>query len=61
MDWRCGSSGRTPALQAQNLEFKPQSNQKKKKKKKSFLKNGQVRHGGHFCNVSSLEAKAGGK
>jgi hypothetical protein len=30
MDWRCGSSGRVPALQC--LQFKLQSHQKKKKK-----------------------------
>jgi hypothetical protein len=31
MGWRCGSSSRAPALQAQNPEFKSQSHQKKKK------------------------------
>jgi hypothetical protein len=31
MAWRWGSSGKTPALQAQSPEFKPQSHQKKKK------------------------------
>jgi hypothetical protein len=31
MDWRCSSSGRTPALQAQSPEFKPQSYYKEKK------------------------------
>jgi hypothetical protein len=30
MDWRCGSSGREPALQVQNPKFKHQSHQKKK-------------------------------
>jgi hypothetical protein len=30
MDWRCGSSGRQPALQVQSLEFKPQCHQKRK-------------------------------
>jgi hypothetical protein len=25
MDWKCGSRGRAPALQAQTPEFKPQS------------------------------------
>jgi hypothetical protein len=30
----CGLSGRTPALQVQSPEFKPQSHKKKKKKKK---------------------------
>jgi hypothetical protein len=34
MDWRCGSSDRIPALQAQSPEFKPQSHQKKRKKRK---------------------------
>jgi hypothetical protein len=33
MDWRCGSTNRAPALQAQIPEFKTQSNQKKKRKK----------------------------
>jgi hypothetical protein len=33
MDWRCGSSGRESALQAQSREFKPQYHKKKKKKK----------------------------
>jgi hypothetical protein len=28
MDWRCGSSGRAPALQMQSPEFKNQSHQK---------------------------------
>jgi hypothetical protein len=28
--WRCGPSGRAPVLQAQSLEFKAQSHQKKK-------------------------------
>jgi hypothetical protein len=28
MDWRCGSSSRTPALQAQSPEFKSQSHKK---------------------------------
>jgi hypothetical protein len=32
MDWRCGSSGRVPALQVQSPEFKPQ-------KKKSAIGN----------------------
>jgi hypothetical protein len=32
MNWRCGSSGTTTALQAQSPEFKPQSHQKKKNK-----------------------------
>jgi hypothetical protein len=32
IDWRCGSTGRAPALQVQSPELKPQSNQKKKKK-----------------------------
>jgi hypothetical protein len=31
MDWRCGSNGRVPVLQAQNSAFKPQYHQKKKK------------------------------
>jgi hypothetical protein len=31
MDWRCGTSDRAPALQAQNPEFKIQSHQKEKK------------------------------
>jgi hypothetical protein len=35
LDWRCGSSNRAPALQAQSSEFKPQS---QKKKKKDFAK-----------------------
>jgi hypothetical protein len=30
-DWRCGSSGRIPPLQAQSPEFKLQNHQKKKK------------------------------
>jgi hypothetical protein len=30
MDWRCGSSGRAPALQEQSLELRPQSHKKKK-------------------------------
>jgi hypothetical protein len=29
MDWRCGSRTKTPALQVQSSELKPQSNQKK--------------------------------
>jgi hypothetical protein len=29
MDWRCGSSGRTPALQAQGSKFKPHCHQKR--------------------------------
>jgi hypothetical protein len=29
MDWRCGSSGGVPALQAQSPEFKLQSHQEK--------------------------------
>jgi hypothetical protein len=33
MNWRCGSSGRVPALQAQNPEFKPESPKKKKEYK----------------------------
>jgi hypothetical protein len=32
-NWRCGSSGRAPALQA-HAEFKPKFHKKKKKKKK---------------------------
>jgi hypothetical protein len=32
MDWRCGSSGRVPALQVLNPKFKPQSYHLKKKK-----------------------------
>jgi hypothetical protein len=28
MDWRCGSSGRAPDLQAQNFEFKFKSHKK---------------------------------
>jgi hypothetical protein len=36
MEWRCGSS-RVPALQAQNREFKPQSQQKKKYKKYVYM------------------------
>jgi hypothetical protein len=31
MEWRYGSSGRVPVLQAQSPEFKPQSHKKKKK------------------------------
>jgi hypothetical protein len=34
MDWRCGSSGRAPALQAQSPEFKPWSYQKRKRREK---------------------------
>jgi hypothetical protein len=30
MDWRCGSSSREPALQAQSPQFKPQSHQKER-------------------------------
>jgi hypothetical protein len=33
VDWKCGSSGKAPVLQAQSPEFKPQSHKKKKKKK----------------------------
>jgi hypothetical protein len=32
MNWRCGSSGRVPALQVQSPECKLQSHSKKKKK-----------------------------
>jgi hypothetical protein len=32
MDQRCGSSGRTPALQVQSPEIKPQSHKKRKSK-----------------------------
>jgi hypothetical protein len=32
LDWRHGSSGRVPSLQAQSTEFKPQSHQKKEEK-----------------------------
>jgi hypothetical protein len=32
-DWRCGSSGRVPALQVQSHEFKHQPHQKKKVKR----------------------------
>jgi hypothetical protein len=32
MNWRCGSSSGTPALQVQSTEFKPQSHQKGKTK-----------------------------
>jgi hypothetical protein len=35
MDWRCGSSGRAPALQVQNPEFKRQSHQQNKTKTKN--------------------------
>jgi hypothetical protein len=31
MDWRCGSRGRVPALQARRPEFKLHSQEKKKK------------------------------
>jgi hypothetical protein len=34
MDWRCGSSRKSPALQSQSPEFKPQSHQKKKRKER---------------------------
>jgi hypothetical protein len=33
MDWRCGSSDRVPALQAQSPKFKPQYHQKINKQK----------------------------
>jgi hypothetical protein len=33
MAWMCGSSAGAPALQAQSLQFKPQSHQKFKKSK----------------------------
>jgi hypothetical protein len=36
MDWRCGSSGRTPVLPAQSFEFKPQSYKKTKTKTKKY-------------------------
>jgi hypothetical protein len=31
-NWKCGSSGRMPALQAQSPEFKPQSHKRKKRR-----------------------------
>jgi hypothetical protein len=34
MDWKCGSDGKVPALQAQILSSKPRPKKKKKKKKK---------------------------
>jgi hypothetical protein len=37
MDWKCGSSGRKPALQARSPEFKLQSHKKKKERKKKKL------------------------
>jgi hypothetical protein len=40
MGWRCGSSSRASALQAQTPEFKPSPQTKKKKKKKKFEKTG---------------------
>jgi hypothetical protein len=39
MDWKCGSSGRKPALQAQTSEFKPQSHPKKGKERKEEERN----------------------
>jgi hypothetical protein len=33
MDWRCGSSGKMPALQVRSHELKPLPTKKKKKKK----------------------------
>jgi hypothetical protein len=38
MHWRCGWSGRVPALQLQIPEFKPQFHQGEKKKKNSRVK-----------------------
>jgi hypothetical protein len=42
MNWKCGSSGRAPALQVstlkvRSLEFKPQSHRKKKKQQQKLL------------------------
>jgi hypothetical protein len=37
MDWRCGSSGRVPALQAQSPEFKPKNFFKKREVKRYQL------------------------
>jgi hypothetical protein len=34
MDWRCGSSGRAPALQMKNPEFIPKFHQEKRKERK---------------------------
>jgi hypothetical protein len=34
MDWKCASSNRAPALQAQRPEFKPQSHKNKMKQTK---------------------------
>jgi hypothetical protein len=36
MDWRYGSSGRTPALQVQSPEFKPHFYERKKEKKSDW-------------------------
>jgi hypothetical protein len=36
MDWRCGSSGRVPAMQAWNPEFSPE----KKKKEREYVRAG---------------------
>jgi hypothetical protein len=44
MDWRCGSSGRVPALQALRSEFKPQS-QKGGKGREGKGKEGKEREG----------------
>jgi hypothetical protein len=42
LNWRCGSSGRVPALQVQNPEFEPQSQTKKEKNR--ILRPGVVVH-----------------
>jgi hypothetical protein len=38
MDWNCGSSDRTSALQVQSPEFKPQSHKRKKERMKKRKK-----------------------
>jgi hypothetical protein len=37
-DWKCGSSGRVPALQMRSPEFKPHYQKKKEKKRKKRKK-----------------------
>jgi hypothetical protein len=54
MDWRCGSSRKSPALQSQSPEFKPQSHQKKKKKRKKEKYENKLGVVGHACNPSYL-------
>jgi predicted metal-binding protein len=41
-DWRTASSSRVTALQAQGLEFKPQSHQKRKKENQENLQHGRI-------------------